>query len=101
MRSLAWRALESRSRATLARAASSAGAFRAWRPIQAAYSLIIGPTMARTASADSAAARASMPSSTPSIWVGMTFSTSAVGIQAVRTSRQRPVSSVTATAETL
>ena len=61
----------------------------------------MGPTMPRMASADAAPARASIPSSTPARLSGTTFSTSAVGIQAVCTCRQRLSGSVTATAEML
>ncbi len=100
IRSLARPALARRSLATCARFPSAA-ADPACPAIQAAYPATMGSIMARNAATDPAAARASMPSSTPGISLGTTFSTSAVGIHAVRASRQQPAVSVTATAETL
>ena len=100
MRSAASRARCSSSSPVPRRFAGLAGTFAAWRPSHCRYSVTSGVSLALASAPSWRRARASMESSTPAMEAGATRSTSASGIQQVRTRLQAP-STTTAAVATL
>jgi hypothetical protein len=97
-----WRASSQRSSRSLATSARrlSVGAAVRWAAIQEPYSVANALSAVRAWPRLSTPARFSIDSSTPTMVVGSTFSTSAVGIQALRTSPQWPAASMFACVDT-